>query len=69
MLSVISYQFHAKVFARKNCISRKSCAQLLREMWKSVNFKKGEHLVQESESFNTIGKPGQPQGIAPTICP
>jgi len=25
--------------------------------------------VQESESFNTIGKPGQPQGIAPTICP
>jgi len=26
-------------------------------------------LVQESESFNTIGKPGQPQGIAPTICP
>jgi len=25
--------------------------------------------VQDRSSFNTIGKPGQPQGIAPTICP
>jgi hypothetical protein len=52
--------------------TQKENAIYFKQMDKLFTFAKNfleMNLVQDRSSFNTIGKPGQPQGIAPTICP